>query len=164
MNTFVEIEASNVHSVDVKNLIHRHVRVLSPIAVMIRGKWDFWEEEKNVRNSIDKQGRYQWQSINRRDSVLLAALLAQTERLRIVATFTGSGNFLTFSLPRNVAGGNGKSKSAAAFGGTTEGNELQLTLSGLLRFFGRRNDDLIAWLADRLKTEGSLGDFDNSGL
>lgn len=90
--------------------------------------------------------------------VLLAELLAQTDRLRIVATFNGillkSSTFALFA-------GNEISKSAAALGGTYEGNELQLAVWTLLSLLVRRNDDRNEWLVDdRFNTEGSLGDLE----
>lgn len=69
------------------------------------------------------------------DVFLLAELLAQTDRLRIVATLMGSGNFLSRifladSLVRDfkVVGGRAISSSAAAFFGTNVvGSEMQFT-------------------------------------
>lgn len=92
-------------------------------------------------------------------SVLLAELFAHTDRLLIVATLMGSLKLKFLAL-----GGRGKSSSAAALGGTFEGNELKLAVSTQFRFLGNRNEERSEWLADRLKTEDSLGDFDNNCL
>lgn len=75
--------------------------------------------------------------------ILLAELFAQTDLLRIVATLTGSGNFLLQQDSCEIfVGGREMSKRAAAFLGINGGgSELQL-IGTLFRFFGKRNDDL----------------------
>lgn len=104
--------------------------------------------------------------------ILLAELLAQTERLRIVATFNGCGNLGTFWSDLKgfeLVGGSEISSSIAAFRGTIcVGNELQAIVWALFRFRGaKRKDDRKELFADLLKAFvlcWSFGEVDISCL